>query len=455
MHARTTVQARPTIDFLLSKADREYEKVKNFPCVRAAHARFPIVWFGDLEAYFRSEIRVVTVGRNPSFREFSEPRFFYEENGKLYPVTERDWHGSERKHVYEAFNHYFEYNPYDWFKNFERILKCHDFCVSYGGKIGSTTKNAAIHIDFSTPVATNPTFSKLDSLTKEKLQSDLFSDLIASLKPDLVLFSNCRKEVLSQFGLKEPFFAYGEPSAGTGKRVDYVEAYEKDGVCFVWGKNFNGAPWASVSDERCAKIFPELNALLKERLKPRTPQEGCFWVVPAIPEQYWDSWMGLNFDIFDFTHLLRDRGTYLVSVFDDERRHHSELWREVQRKYPVFSAYDYEFFRRGRIWTENGKTVIFMDGDIRNKRIVNEVKFSFGRKHAEEAHSEREQPLPPKPAFEVREGDEVIHRIYGAGVVLKIDENDTVWVRFPKYGKLCLFPRQTLQDYFDKPASKK
>ncbi len=444
MQNTMTIQARPTIDFLLSKADYEYEKVKDLPCVKAARARFPIVWFGDLEAYFRSEIRVVTVGRNPSFHEFTEPRFLYEE----------EWGGSQRKYVYEAFNHYFENNPYDWFKNFERILKWHDFSVSYGGKIGNPRAgNTAVHIDFSTPIATNPTFSGLGPFTKKELQSDLFSDLIASLKPDLILFSNCRKEMISHFGLKEPFFTYGEPSAKTGKPIEYVAAYEKDGACFVWGKNFNGAPWASVSDERCAKIFPVLNSLLKERLKPRVPQEGCFWVIPAIPEKYWDAWMGLNFDIFDFTRLLRARGTYLVSVFDNERRHHSELWKEVQRKYPVFSAYDYEFFRRGRIWTENGKTVIFMDGDIRHKRITNEVKFSFGVKRVEETHTERERPIPPKPAFEVHEGDEVIHRTYGAGVVLKIDENG-IWVKFPKYGKIGRFRQQNFQNYFDRPTAK-
>ncbi len=446
MQNMTNIQARPTIDFLLSKADYEFEKVKDLPCVRAARAHFPIIWFGDLEAYFRSEIRVVTVGRNPSFHEFIGWRFF---------ITEDEWHGSNRKYVYEAFNHYFENEPFEWFKNFERILKRHDFGASYGGKIGNpTARNMAIHIDFSTPVATNPTFSDLDPLTKEKLQCDLFADLMDSLKPDHVLFSNCRTEVVSHFGLKDPFFTYGEPSEKTGEWVEYAAAYEKDGTCFVWGKNFNGSPWASMSEDRCAKIFPELNALLKERLNPRVPQEGCFWVIPAVPEQHWRSCMGLGFDIFDFIRLLRARGTYLVSVFDDRRRHHSELWKEVQKKYPEFSSYNYEFFRRGRIWTENGKTVIFMDGDIRNKRMVNEVKFSFGSKHVEEAYTEAEQPLPPKPAFEVREGDEVVHRIYGAGVVLQIDEKGTVWVRFPKYGKICFYSRENFQNYFDKPTAK-
>ena len=103
---------------------------------------------------------------------------------------------------------------------------------------------------------------------------------------------------------------------------------------------------------------------------------------------------------------------------------------------------------------ENGKAVIFLDGDIRCKRIVNEVKFAFGVKDITETHSEAEQPLPPKPAFEVHEGDEVIHRIYGAGVVLKIDENGIVLVRFPKYGKICFFRQQDFQNYFDKPTAK-
>ena len=160
--------------------------------------------------------------------------------------------------------------------------------------------------------------------------------------------------------------------------------------------------------------------------------------------------MGLKFDIFDFTHLLRNRGAYLVSVFDGEKKHHSELWKEVQKKYPSFSPYDYEFFRRGRIWTENGKAVVFIDGDIRRRRIVNEVKFSFGLKHVTETHSETEQPLPSKPIFEAHEGEEVIHRTYGAGIVLRIDENGTVWVRFPKDKMICFFSKRNFQKNFKK-----
>lgn len=455
MKNETLVQARPTIDFLLSKAYSEFEKIKNLPCVSAAHAHFPIVWFGDLDAYFQSEIRVVTVGRNPSFHEFTEPRFFYEENGLLRRITNIDWGGSRRKNVYEAFNRYFYHNPFDWFKNFERIFKWHNFGISYEGQIGSTMKNTAIHIDFSSPVATNPTFSSLGTLTQSSLQSNLFIDLITSLQPDLVLFSNCHKEIISYFDLKNPFFVYTEPSVKTGKQIEYVEAYEKNNVCFVWGKNFNGAPWASVSEERCAKLFSKLNSYLAERLKPRIPHEGCFWLIPAIPEKYWDECMGLKFDIFNFVHLLRNPGSYIVSVFDDERKHHSELWKEVQKQYPTFATYDYEFFRRGRIWTENGETVIFMDGDIRNKRIVNEVKFSFGLKQVEETHTEQEQPLAPKPTFAVREGDEVVHRTYGAGIVQGIDENGTVTVQFAKHGVICFFPEHVFQKNFDKIPTKK
>jgi hypothetical protein len=50
----------------------------------------PILFFGDLEAYLNSPIKIVTVALNPSDKEFSETRFVASEdvltNSKSYAL---------------------------------------------------------------------------------------------------------------------------------------------------------------------------------------------------------------------------------------------------------------------------------------------------------------------------------------------------------------------------------
>ena len=75
----------------------------------------PIDWFGDRVAYNRSKIRIVTVGLNPSDKEFRN------NDGESFNTSLR-FEGYEEKGLEAVYNNYFEYNPYSWFKSFEYIL---------------------------------------------------------------------------------------------------------------------------------------------------------------------------------------------------------------------------------------------------------------------------------------------------------------------------------------------
>lgn len=128
---------------------------KSKQCDVVVPQSIPIVWFGNIEAYFKSQVKIVTVGLNPSYNEFPEvyrskasPRF----KGKTLNAN----------NLYTSLNEYFNFNPYkSWFAHFEGCLN--RLGASFGGQMskGIVYKNTAISIDFFSSSATNPTFSKL------------------------------------------------------------------------------------------------------------------------------------------------------------------------------------------------------------------------------------------------------------------------------------------------------
>lgn len=150
-------------------------------------ASIPILYFGDYEAYYQSPTKVVTVGLNPSRKEFpinESPRF---------PTC----NGLDLKQYLQALNNYFrpspDGNPYKkWFNSFEPLLNGLE--ASYYGDF----KNTALHTDLCSPIATDPTWSRLDAAQQTLLRNtgkQLWLDLIAELRPDVILMS-VRREYL-------------------------------------------------------------------------------------------------------------------------------------------------------------------------------------------------------------------------------------------------------------------
>lgn len=143
----------------------------------------PIHWFGDRVAYNRSKIRIVTVGLNPSDKEFRN------NNRESFNIGLR-FQDYEEKGLEAVYNNYFEYNPYSWFKSFECILNGLD--ASYYSEKGMP--NRVLHTDICSPWATDPTWSKLSIKEKNALMEDehgfeQWKQLIRQLKPDIILFS--------------------------------------------------------------------------------------------------------------------------------------------------------------------------------------------------------------------------------------------------------------------------
>lgn len=143
----------------------------------------PVLFFGDLAACRSSTTRIVTVGLNPSRREFPQGDPFLRFPRAAFTPPRRpplDDHEG-------ALSDYFRVEPYRaWFASYRPVLQGLD--ADYYDGAPST----AIHTDICSPLATDPTWSGLTVGQRLKLQPgglDLWHRLIRRLKPHVVLVS--------------------------------------------------------------------------------------------------------------------------------------------------------------------------------------------------------------------------------------------------------------------------
>lgn len=156
----------------------------------------PILFFGDLKAYNKSPLKIITVSLNPSDKEFSEVRFDTSEevfkNHNLY---------------LKSLSEYFQLNPYNWFHRYEKLLQNLGASYYSSDKRPSFTccpndpiiNNYVLHTDIRSPIATSKTWSDLTSYEERKLKlvleqkgKEIWFDLFNRLKPDLVIMSGAK-----------------------------------------------------------------------------------------------------------------------------------------------------------------------------------------------------------------------------------------------------------------------
>ena len=149
---------------------------------------YPILWFGNLNAYRNSGLKILTVGINPSKDEFPNDSF---ERFSAWKNL------SSSGQYFEGLNKYFDQDaPYNWFDRLATKISLQDvWNCSYKNIKG---RNTALHIDFYTPLATNPTWTgkrndgtPLPRNVKESLQKpNYFQNLLGFLKPDIVFIGS-------------------------------------------------------------------------------------------------------------------------------------------------------------------------------------------------------------------------------------------------------------------------
>ena len=140
----------------------------------------PILFFGDYEAYRKSAVRIVTVGLNPSAREFPKGCRY-----KRFP-TAKNIDPSDQDTYLAALSEYFGPNQLNWFNNYGVVLE--GMSASYRSGGGST----ALHTDICSPVATATRWSAIDPSTQCDLMKhgvSLWNRLLKALQPHVVIVS--------------------------------------------------------------------------------------------------------------------------------------------------------------------------------------------------------------------------------------------------------------------------
>lgn len=202
----------------------------------------PIIWFGNMERYFESQRKIVTIGLNPSKEEFSEKRF--------NDISFDDINKSI-KDLKTTLNQYFgppHNNPYKkWFNNGNIALE--PMKASYYDN-NPELHDVALHIDIYTAIATDPTWGKLDEEIKKALDNtDLFQKLLKYLEPDIILVSVNKDVFEKNFGFdyikdneKYQYESRGDTSSY------YIRKYHKEKGQLFWIYNNRGTAFGLEHD---------------------------------------------------------------------------------------------------------------------------------------------------------------------------------------------------------------
>jgi len=154
----------------------------------------PILYFGDYPAYNKSKIKIITVGLNPSHREFPiEDRFL--RFRKAEKISKRSNMAHKEIQLFlDSLNDYYKDEPYSrWFRCFEPILN--GLNSSY---YDNEYPNRVLHTDICSPLATDITWSKLNPRQRARLSYDgnrIWHSLVEILAPDFILISVAKRHL--------------------------------------------------------------------------------------------------------------------------------------------------------------------------------------------------------------------------------------------------------------------
>jgi len=152
------------------------------------------LYFGDYPAYEKSETKIITVGLNPSHKEFPiEDRFLrFRKSEKI--SKKRNMTHYEIQLFLNSLNDNYKDEPYSrWFGCFEPMLN--GLNSSY---YDNEYPSRVLHTDICSPLATDITWSKLDERQRARLShsgNKMWHSLVEILAPDFILISVARRHL--------------------------------------------------------------------------------------------------------------------------------------------------------------------------------------------------------------------------------------------------------------------
>ncbi len=234
----------PNLSNILKRYIADFNQKKHLSFV--VKESIPIVWFGDIDAYFNSKLKVVTIGLNPSEQEFMYKDNFNNmislpKNGKRFDIIDFTKLSVDEQieKLKATLNNYFKKRPYKWFDKYNKLLTVKN-CSYYPG-----IKNTAIHIDLFSAIATTPTWGKLNNKQKFQIENKkLFLDLLEILNPDFALCSVNNDTFLQVFS------NYNKINQQKFAGNNYIRVYKKNGAdrIILNGTNMQGTPWGGIQE---------------------------------------------------------------------------------------------------------------------------------------------------------------------------------------------------------------
>lgn len=222
----------------------------------------PVIWFGDIEKYQMSPMKIVTVGLNPSWHEFLDDNLVPLLSARFCKVELSSYANSEIATLYDTLNAYYDgkgANPYmSYFRQYEKLLN--GIKASY---FGNFCQNTAVHIDAYSAMATLPRWGELDISVQEMLKArgkKLYGALVDYLDPDVILISVERQvffEIHSDVTLEEI-------SVDPKKKGVYIlkcfRTKNERNQRIILGKNFKGTPFGGRPIDETINILQKMLA---------------------------------------------------------------------------------------------------------------------------------------------------------------------------------------------------
>ena len=222
----------------------------------------PIIWFGDLERYQASPVKIVTVGLNPSWHEFLNDNSNPLSHERFCKVDLSSFARSGIIALYSTLNAYYDgenANPYmPYFGQYEKLLN--GIQASY---FGNFCQNTAVHIDAYFAMATLPRWGELDISVQEMFKQrgkKLYGALVDYLDPDIILISVAKGvffEIYTDVTLEE--VDVDPKTKGVYiLRSSRVQNGHKQNI--VLGRNYNGTPFGGRAVDETIKILQRMLA---------------------------------------------------------------------------------------------------------------------------------------------------------------------------------------------------
>lgn len=221
----------PLSDVWKSIAARAWALLEDRDLTFAVRPSIPILFFGNLDAYSRAPLKIITVGLNPSRHEFPSDDTF-----RRFP-SESPVLPADTSALLAALSAYFRVEPYrSWFASYEPVLN------GAGASYYSGHPSTALHTDLFSPIATDPTWSRLTPAQRAPLERagvEMWHALVRILRPHIVLLSIARRHLERlEFmfdGPWRPLATLTHGRSGPRRKPYVVQQRRASGTMFVFG----------------------------------------------------------------------------------------------------------------------------------------------------------------------------------------------------------------------------